>query len=171
MFSFRSWAFISILLPFASLITAVSIGGAAAVLVTSAVAAVYIPSAVSTVLKFRSGVLGSLRDKKFQLYRVARTYRFATGAIERGASILQPSVLCFCALRLRPLHLFSQSGLTTFLSPFFLCLVADLTTILFGSAFWGIIYTAGVLFAIVAGVSFFVLWPVSRFPISCCVTI
>ena len=83
LFSFRSWASISILLPFASLITAVSIGGAAAVLVTSAVAAVYIPSAVSTVLKFRSGVLGSLRDKKFQLYRVARTYRFATEAIER----------------------------------------------------------------------------------------
>ena len=85
-------------------------------------------------------------------------------------SILQPLVLCFCPFRLRPLHRLSHSGLVAYF-PLFLCLVADLTTILFGSAFWGVIYTAGVLFGIVTGVSFFVIWPVSGFPTPYYVTI
>lgn len=32
---------------------------------------VYIPSFISTVLKFRSGVIGSLRDRDFIIYRYA----------------------------------------------------------------------------------------------------
>ena len=84
LFSFLSWTFNSSVLSCASAITSVLIGGVTAVLATSGVAAVYIPSAVSTVLKFRSGVLGSLRDKKFQTYRNARTYRLAAEAIEPG---------------------------------------------------------------------------------------
>jgi hypothetical protein len=32
---------------------------------------VYIPSSIGTILKFRSGLLGSLHDKEFNLYRFA----------------------------------------------------------------------------------------------------
>lgn len=47
-------------------------GGLTAVGVTLALAVVWIPSAVSSILQFRSGHIGSLRDKRFQKYREAR---------------------------------------------------------------------------------------------------
>ena len=47
-------------------------GGLVAVLATLAIAIVWLPSAVSTILQFRSGVIGSLRDADFSRYRKAR---------------------------------------------------------------------------------------------------
>ena len=38
-------------------------------------AAVWLPSSVSTILQFRSGVIGSLRDKTFSRYRAARKWK------------------------------------------------------------------------------------------------
>lgn len=52
----------------------VGMGGLVAVLATLAIAIVWLPSAVSTILQFRSGVIGSLRDADFSRYRKAREY-------------------------------------------------------------------------------------------------
>ena len=40
--------------------------------VYASLATIWLPSSVSTILQFRSGVIGSLRDKQFARYRVAR---------------------------------------------------------------------------------------------------
>lgn len=41
-------------------------------------------------------------------------------------------------------------------------LAPDLTTILFGAAFWGTFYTSAVLFAVVGGFSFLLVWEFTR---------
>jgi hypothetical protein len=72
----------------------------AAVAATSFVTLAYIPSSIGTVLKFRSGLIGSLHDADFKVYRYA----------------------------------------------------LDQTTMLFGSALWGVVSTAIVMFC---GIGFF----------------
>ena len=49
----------------------VSIGAIAAFLVCLMVSGVFLPSAVSTILKYRCGVLPTLRSKEFLQYRFA----------------------------------------------------------------------------------------------------
>lgn len=71
-------------------------------------AAVYIPSAVATVMGFRYGVIGSLKDKQFPVHRYA----------------------------------------------------LDQTTILFGTAFWGALFTCALLWALVGVIAFVVVWEV-----------
>jgi len=51
---------------------AIAMGALTAVAMSLAIALVWLPSSVSTVLQFRSGVIGSLRDPYFQKYRAAR---------------------------------------------------------------------------------------------------
>lgn len=89
---------------------AVTAGAIAAVLATTALAIIWIPSSVSTIMQFRSGVIGSLHDKGFKSLRVA----------------------------------------------------PDLTTALFGSAFWGALYMSGILFALIGLLTLLLVWHVSR---------
>ena len=49
----------------------VFVGGLAGMFAVLGIAIVYLPSFCSTVLMFRSGVIPSLHDKRFLLYRVA----------------------------------------------------------------------------------------------------
>lgn len=51
-----------------------TVGGLTAFINALALAIIWIPSAASSVLQFRSGCIGSLRDKAFQKYRVARMF-------------------------------------------------------------------------------------------------
>lgn len=71
---------------------------------------VYIPSAVATVIGFRTGVIGSLRDKQFPIHRYA----------------------------------------------------LDQTTILYGAAFWGALFTCAILWALIGIVAFIVVWKVRK---------
>jgi hypothetical protein len=73
-----------------------------------AIAMVYIPSFISTCLKYRTGVFPSLRDRSFPMYRVA----------------------------------------------------VDLVTTLYGSAFWGCIFTGIIATILIGGVVFFAVWHV-----------
>lgn len=47
--------------------------------VYTSLAIIWIPSSVSTILQFRSGEIGSLRDADFAKYRVAREWK--TGVV------------------------------------------------------------------------------------------
>lgn len=58
---------------------ALSVGGFAAFATTMALASVWLPSSISTIMQFRSGVIPSLRDSKFETYRVSRKYKQKTG--------------------------------------------------------------------------------------------
>lgn len=82
----------------------------AALAAASRIAIIYIPSFISTVLKFRSGVIGSLRDREFIIYRYA----------------------------------------------------AEQVTILFGSSFWGCLFTGIAALILVGGIVFLAVWHVSR---------
>lgn len=73
-------------------------------------AAVYIPSAVATVMGFRCGVIGSLKDKQFAVHRYA----------------------------------------------------LDQTTILYGAAFWGALFTCAILWALTGAIAFIVVWKEAR---------
>lgn len=89
---------------------AVTAGAVAAILATTALAIIWIPSSVSTIMQFRSGVIGSLHDNGFKSLRVA----------------------------------------------------PDLTTALFGSAFWGALYMSGILFALIGLLTLLLVWHVTR---------
>lgn len=69
---------------------------------------VYIPSAVATVMDFRCGVLGSLKDPQFPVHRYA----------------------------------------------------LDQTTILYGAAFWGALFTCVILWGLTGLVAFIAVWEV-----------
>ena len=68
----------------------------------------YIPSAVATVMGFRCGAIGSLKDKQFLVHRYA----------------------------------------------------LDQTTILYGAAFWGALFTGAILWALIGVVAFVMVWEV-----------
>jgi hypothetical protein len=89
---------------------AAHIGAVLAIISAISLALVWIPSSVSTILQFRSGVIGSLYDPEFNDYRLA----------------------------------------------------PDLTTMLFGSAFWGTFYTTVTILILVAFVTFLLVWRVLR---------
>lgn len=57
-------------------------GIVAALLATICIAVIYIPSFISTVLKFRSGVIGSLRDRQFVIYRYAGMYLLSCEVVQ-----------------------------------------------------------------------------------------
>ena len=48
------------------------VGAAPAIIGAASTAAIYIPSAVSTILRYRSGSFGSLRDSRFLVHRFAQ---------------------------------------------------------------------------------------------------
>ena len=73
-------------------------------------ALVWIPSSVSTIMQFRCGYIGSLRNRSFNEYRQA----------------------------------------------------PDLTTVLFGSAFWGTFYCTAAILIIVSTVTFLLVWSATR---------
>lgn len=51
---------------------AITVGTVASLFVGACVFMVYIPSAISTILAFRSGLIGSLKDPNFAIYRKAQ---------------------------------------------------------------------------------------------------
>ena len=89
---------------------AVSMGALSGILAASGIAVVFVPSYISSVLKFRSGFFPSLKSKDFLQYRFAQ----------------------------------------------------DQSTILFGSAFWGSLYTAGIIALVIGGISFAIVYKGSR---------
>jgi len=75
------------------------VGSVAAVAVTLVLALVWLPSSVSTVLKFRSGAIGSLRDKEFYIYRHSLdNVSLLFGSVFWGC--LASGVLLFCSFGL-----------------------------------------------------------------------
>ena len=89
----------------------VTIGAVAGLIATCTLATVYIPSAMATVLRYRCGLIGSLKDEGFHVYRSA----------------------------------------------------VDLVAFLFGSAFWGAVFTGYTVMLLAAGITFFLIWSVSIF--------
>jgi hypothetical protein len=89
---------------------AAHVGAVVAILSAISLAVVWIPSSVSTIMQFRSGVIGSLYDPAFNDYRVA----------------------------------------------------PDLTTILFGSTFWGTFYCTVTILILVSFVTFLLVWRALR---------
>ena len=69
---------------------AIGMGALAAVALSLSLAIVWIPSSVSTILQFRSGVIESLRDPYFQKYRVARKSNMQFS----GSGTTKCSLLC-----------------------------------------------------------------------------
>ena len=86
----------------------VSVGALFSLLAILYLAMVYVPSAVATVISFRSGVIGSLKDRQFPVHRYA----------------------------------------------------LDQTTILYGAAFWGALFTCALLWALTGSIAFIVVWKV-----------
>jgi hypothetical protein len=86
----------------------ISVGALCSLISICYLAAVYIPSAIATVKGFRCGLIGSLKDKQFPVYRYA----------------------------------------------------LDQTTILYGTAFWGALFTCAILWALTGAVAFVVVWKV-----------
>ena len=86
----------------------VSIGAVCGLAVAIWTAIIYLPSAVTTTQRFRRGVLGSLKDERFLVYRYAM----------------------------------------------------DSATILFGSSFWGILFSTIVVWGVVGSLVFALSFPV-----------
>ena len=87
-----------------------SVGCTFALIAAISLAIVWIPSSVSSILQFRCGYIGSLRDRSFADYRLA----------------------------------------------------PDLTTILFGSAFWGTFYSSASILVFVGSLAFLLIWSATR---------
>jgi hypothetical protein len=87
----------------------ISVGAIFSMVSTFYIAAVYVPSAIATVIGFRCGLIGSLHDPLFLVYRYA----------------------------------------------------LDQTTILYGAAFWGALFTCAILWALTGLIGFLVVWKVS----------
>lgn len=74
-----------------------SIGAVVALLACLITTILYIPSALTTVLRFRSGVFGSLRDRSFQKYRFAQdSSTFLFGSSIWG--LLFTGVICWAVV-------------------------------------------------------------------------
>lgn len=100
--------------------TSLAIGGAVALVACAFTVAIFIPSTVSTVLQFRSGFIGSLRD-------------------------------CADSLGFRPLRVRQ-----------------DTITLLFGAFFFGSVFSAVLLWSVIALIALSFFYEVSAFFLKCC---
>jgi hypothetical protein len=122
-----------------------AVGSLAGFVAAISVAVIYIPSFISTTLKFRYGILPSLGSSTFQQYREAGTLYIQNDFV----SILIDSTLFLSLTTIITFHIVSCH-----------VMVVDLVAMLFGSMFWGCIVTVGLCFLVFGLITLLFAYPV-----------